>query len=59
MEKLGTDLSALGFDLLGLGNIVYFGFGPGDDPEPDDCGESCTGGCSGGCFKCKPGNKND
>ncbi len=58
MEQLGIDLNDLGYDLLGLENLVYFGCGF-DQDHPPDCGSKCTGGCTGGCYRCSPGNKND
>jgi len=54
MKELAGQFDLLGFDLMGLDNLVYFS---GSDilPPPVDCpGDVCTGGCQNGCWQCKP-----
>ncbi len=48
MEKLKTEVSDLGYDLLGLGKIVYV---ISDLIQAD----SCDGGCTKRCVTCKLG----
>jgi hypothetical protein len=56
MSQLKKEFSVLGFDLLGLDNLIY----ATEPEEPAECsGGSCDGGCTNGCYRCKPGSKND
>lgn len=57
MNELGSAFEGLGFDLLGLDKIIYFGPGPDPGTQPTDpcTGGQCNGGCTNGCSSCKPG----
>lgn len=53
MDDLRAKFDLLGFNLMGLDNLVYFS-GSVIPPPPDCTGNVCTGGCQNGCWQCKP-----
>lgn len=55
MDDLVAKFDLLGFDLLGLENVVYFS-ADGIPPDTKKCTEGkCTYGCHPGCALCSPG----